>query len=351
MTKPLTALLCACRLLGQTGNPIQDLMEDGHFKRARAAVEARYKEAPNDPETLWRLSRIRQLWSNLDEAQQFAERAIALAPKDARFHFQLAEVAGQKAEKASVLHQVGLGRQFKKEVDLALQLDPKHIGAMKDMILFYLEAPGIIGGDKTKARAMAIEIGKIDPVEGALAEIQVAQRLKQEPHAEELVRKAVATRPESYTGRIALSSVLLGNKDYAGAEREAREAIRIHPRRAGAYGQLAVVLVQQDRWSDLDAALAAAERAVPDNFVPFYRAANNCLSRKVELPRAEQYFRKYLTMEPEPGSPGLAIAHWRLGLVLEQMGRKADAVRELEASVKADSGNAQAKADLKRLRG
>jgi hypothetical protein len=56
-------------------------------------------------------------------------------------------------------------------------------------------------------------------------------------------------------------------------------------------------------------------------------------------------------MDPEPGSPGLAIAHCRLGLVLEQIGRKADAIRELETSVKGDGANAQAKADLKRLRG
>jgi hypothetical protein len=161
---------------------------------------------------------------------------------------------------------------------------------MKDMILFYLEAPGIIGGDKTKASAMALEITKIDPVEGAHAEIRVAQRLKQEPHAEELLRKAMAARPESYLGRVALSGFLLGNKDYAAAEREAREAIRIHPGRIGAYGQLVVALVHQDRWNDLDTALAAAEKAVPDDFVPFFRAANNCLSRRVELPRAEQYF-------------------------------------------------------------
>jgi tetratricopeptide (TPR) repeat protein len=179
----------------------------------------------------------------------------------------------------------------------------------------------------------------------------VAQRLKQEAHAEELLRKAVAARPESYTARATLAGVLIGNKDYVGAEREAREAIRIHPGRAGAHGLLALVLAQQDRWTDLEAALAVAEKAVPDNFMPFYRVANQCLARKVELPRAETYFRKYLSMEPEPGSPGHAIAHWRLGLVLEQMGRKADAVRELEASVKADSGNAQVKADLKRLHG
>jgi tetratricopeptide (TPR) repeat protein len=348
--KALIALLCSC-LFGQSSNPLQDLMDDRHFKRARAVVESRYQEAPNDAETLYRLSWLRQVWGSLDEAQRFAERAVALAPKDARFHFQLAEVAGEKASKASVVQQIGLGRQFKKEADLTLRLDPKHIGAMKDMILFYLEAPGIIGGDKTKAREMALEIGKIDPVEGAIAEIQVAQRLKQEANVEELLRKAVAARPESYTGHVTLAGFLIGNKDCAGGEREAREAIRIRPGRAGGHGLLAVALVQQGRWADLDGALAAAEKAVPDDFMPFYRAAHQCLSHKVELPRAERYLRKYLTMEPEPDSPGLAIAHWQLGLVLEEMGRRVDAVRELESSLKADSGNARVKADLKRLRG
>ena len=70
----------------------------------------------------------------------------------------------------------------------------------------------------------------------------------------------------------------------------------------------------------------------------------------MELPRAERYLRKYLTMEPEPGSASMAVAHWRLGLVLEQMGRKAEAVKEVETAVKMDGGLAQAKADLKRLR-
>ena len=133
------------------------------------------------------------------------------------------------------------------------------------------------------------------------------------------------------------------------AEGHAREAARLHPDRAVPYGLLAAVLVHQDKWADLDAALPLAEKADPDNLLPYYRAANNCLARKVELPRAERYLRKYLTQEPEGQTPNLAAAHWRLGLVLEQQGRKPEAIAELQQAVKLDA-RSPAKADLKRLK-
>ena len=106
------------------------------------------------------------------------------------------------------------------------------------------------------------------------------------------------------------------------------------------------------RWPPADWPITAirseGEKADTDNLIPYYRAANNCLARKVELPRAERYFRKYLSQEPEAEAPNHAAAHWRLGLVLEQEGRKPDAIAELQAAAKMDT-NSPAKVDLKRL--
>jgi tetratricopeptide (TPR) repeat protein len=47
--------------------------------------------------------------------------------------------------------------------------------------------------------------------------------------------------------------------------------------------------------------------------------------------------------------PNLAATHWRLGLVLEQAGRRGEAIGEWQAAVKLD-GNSQAKAELKRVK-
>jgi hypothetical protein len=45
----------------------------------------------------------------------------------------------------------------------------------------------------------------------------------------------------------------------------------------------------------------------------------------------------------------MALAHWRLGLVLEKEGRKSVALKELEIAVSLDSSLDGAKKDLKRL--
>ena len=45
------------------------------------------------------------------------------------------------------------------------------------------------------------------------------------------------------------------------------------------------------------------------------------------------------------------MAHWRLGLVLEKEGKKADAIAEVQTATRLDPKFEQAQKDLKRLRG
>ena len=324
----------------------QDLIDGGHFKRLRALVAARNA---NDAETLVLSAAVKQLWGDLDAAEKLAERAVAADPGNARYHYRLAQIEGEKARNASVIHQFGLARRFKKEAETTIELDPNHVRALQAMIEFHLQAPSVIGGDKAKARAIADQLMKIDPVEGYRAQVTLARYDKQEGRIEELLRKAVETRPGSYDARLALGEWCGTQKTFEEAERHAREAVRLRPDRAAPYGLLAAVLVQQDKWTDVDAALAQAEKADPDNLFPYFRAANNCLARKVELPRAERYLRKYLAQEPEPRSPSLAAAHWRLGLVLEQEGRTPEAIAECQQAVKLDP-DSPARTDWKRLK-
>jgi len=340
----LAAALGVTLLPAQPGG--QDLIDGGHFKRLRALVATRN---PNDPETLILTAAVKHIWGDLDAAEKLAEKAVAADPKNARYHFRMAMIEGEKAQKASVLHQLGLARRFKKEAETTIELEPNHVRALQVMIDFYMQAPGIVGGDKAKAHAIADRLMKIDPAEGYRAQITLARYDKQPGRIEELLRKAVEVRPASYDARISLGEWCANQKKFDEAERHAREAVRLHPDRAAPYGLLAAVLVHQDKWTELDAALAQSEKADPDNLFPYYRAANNCLTRKVELPRAERYVRKYLTQEPEPRQPSLAAAHWRLGLVLEQQGRTPEAIAELQQAVKLDA-NSPAKADLKRLK-
>ena len=313
----------------------RELIEAGHYKRARAIVES---HPANDAETLYLMATLKQIWGDLDAAEKYAERAVAANPKDAQYHYRLADIVGEKAERASVFHQIGLIRTFKKECDLALSVNPNHIEALFDMMQYYLHAPGLAGGDKAKAHATAEQLMKLDPMKGYQAQIEIASAEKQTARVREIVNQALTMRAETYEAHMMLGNYLVGSnyKKYDEAERHAREAIRIHSDRAGAQSLLAATLVRQDKWPELDAGLAQAEKENPDNLFPYFRAGNNLLDRKVDLVRAERYFRRYLTQEPEPQMPSLAAAHWRLSLVLEQEGRKPESAAEYQTAVKLD---------------
>jgi len=95
--------------------PPQELIEAGHYKRARDVVEARYRANPRDAEALWLMARLKHAAGDVNAALDLAEKAVAADPKSAQAHFRLAEAVGDMAQKASMLHQLGLGRRFKRK--------------------------------------------------------------------------------------------------------------------------------------------------------------------------------------------------------------------------------------------
>ena len=213
----------------------------------------------------------------------------------------------------------------------------------------YLPAPGILGGSKERARKDADELVKLDPAWGYLALAEIAAREDQKAQIPELYHKAHDAAPERPETAQRWCSYLATKRDWAPAEKCARDLSKANPERAGAYSLLAFVYAAQQRWSDVDVLLATAEKMAPDNLIPYYQAGWTAVDFN-DLPRAERYLRKYLSQEPEPGMPRLSRAHWRLAQALEKQGRKPEAVAELEAAVRLEPGLEGAEKDLKRLR-
>lgn len=331
------------------------LIDAGHWKQARAVLEPRVKANPSDPEGAALLSRVRRAFGDLDAALALAEAAVKLDGRNADYHWQLAQVVGQQAQRAGVFKQIGLARRFKQEAEQTIALDPKHVEARMGLITFYIAAPGIVGGDRKKADVIAEEVEKIDKASGFIARARVILEAKENADVEALYSQAAdaaQTQAVRYDARVSLINRYLSGATPRAelVEPQARELLKIDPHRPAGYSALAIAQTMAGRWADLDQTLLEAERAVPDNLSPFFQAARTLLTRGVELPRAERYLRKYLGQEPEAGAASLAVAHWRLGLVLEKEGRRLDAIAEVEQATRLNPSLAEAKKDLKRLR-
>jgi tetratricopeptide (TPR) repeat protein len=217
---------------------------------------------------------------------------------------------------------------------------------------FYFDAPGIAGGDKKKAWALAEEIGKIDATRGLLAQATLADKEKNPSKQDALYQHALATAP--HDPRVLREAAAFysadSQKKYDLAEKDALEAIKLDEDRAAPYAVLAVVYANTERWKDLDAIIAQSEKNIPDDFGAHYQAAKILLLSGKDLPRAERYLLEYLTIEPEAGEPGWGGAHWRLGHVLEKEGKKTEAIAEMQEAVRLQPDFKPAKDDLNRLK-
>ncbi len=290
--------------------PAESLIESGHWKRARAIAEAQFHVNPNDALANYLLSMIRNAFGDHSTPQALAEKAVTLDGKTGKFHRQLAEVLGVTAQRANPLEQVFLARRFRKEIDAAMELDPRDTQAIRDLLEFYLIAPGIIGGDPAKAAPLATKIAGICAPLGFLAEARIATFHKDMAGTESALKKAADAAPPSYNARIALARFYLDQAHFnaSSAAGHARQALSLDRTRVDAYAILAETQAHDADWPALDSTLSSAAAAVPDDLNPYFRSACRLLADHREPARAAQYLHTYLSQEPEGNEPTAAEA-------------------------------------------
>jgi tetratricopeptide (TPR) repeat protein len=325
------------------------LAKNGHWKRARDLAEADLRANPNDARANYEIALVRKVFGALDQAQEFGETSVRLDPNNGEYHRNLADIYGDIANKAGVFKAMGMARKCRAELETAASLDPKDVENLEAFMIFSIEAPSIIGGDKKKAAELAAQIVKIDPARGYLAQARIARQEKRDNELRGLYEKAVESNPRNYDAQVLLANHYLSVKEYAAAEQHARAAIDLAPENALAYKLLASSLVRLKRVLDAEAIAIRAEKAIPDDLAPYQWAARSMLAEGVDLEKAESFLRKYLSQPPEPVEPSLAQTHVYIAQVYEKLSRKSDARSELEAALRLQPDFEPAKHELKRL--
>jgi len=330
------------------------LIKSGHYKQARAILEAKLQQNPKDVNALWQMAQVKIAYKDFDGGLQLAEQAVALDDNNANAHCMVAEGVGNKIESAGIFSKMGMGKRIRNEAERAVALDPKNVQCLDTLIEFHLGAPGIVGGDKNKVPDLLQKMIAADPVQGHMKEVELALKDKQREKIEPAYKAILAEAPHEYRTFVLVGGYYMsegGGKRFDQAEKFAREAIKIDPTSMDGYALLVQALIQQNKDSEVDSVLAQAEKDAPHSLNPYYQAGKALLLANRNYPSAEKYFRKYNTQEPEPTTPPLAAGHWRLGLVLEKEGHKPEALKEVQLALQMNPNLKAAEPDLKRLKG
>jgi len=335
------------------------LLADGHYRRAQPVAQAALQKNPQDMDALIALSTIQWAYGQLESATAMAEKAVLAANESAIAHAQLANILGARlaSSKTGTLEKISLARRFHKEADRTLALDPNNLYAHEALARFYWYGPPIVGGDKANARHMVDRLIILDSTRGfALkAELDATNSDKAKGLAAVLEdwKQAVTAAPGNYTAHAGLSTFLvtMDNDKLKWAEDEAKRALAIDPSRIAAYRLLAELYVLTGQWEKLDAVLKRARIAIPDDPSPDFTAAQTIIDHNMQsqFARAEAYLRNYLSQPAEGLEPTTAVAHWRLGQVLEKEGRRTTALTEVQTAVNLDPSLDGARKDMKRL--
>lgn len=104
--------------------------------------------------------------SKYAEAKQALEKAVRLAPDVSSYHHWLGKAYGRLAENSGPFRAMSLSRRALEKLETAVELDGGNIKAMKDLMEYYRQAPGFLGGNRQKAedlarRIKALESGEI----------------------------------------------------------------------------------------------------------------------------------------------------------------------------------------------
>lgn len=252
-----------------------------------------------------------------ERAAELLEKAVALRPNSAEAHYWLGRAYGAIGENAhNPFKQMSIGGKMKNEAERALRLDPNYIDARFMLIDIYVMAPAMMGGSEAKAMEHAAEIKRRDAFLGHRAYVRIYTLQKKLDLARNEYLAAVREEPNSARAHAALGAFLaITDKNYPGAFEEVEKALKLDSTYMPAWFRLGQA-----------AALSATNHA-----------------------RGEEALKKYLKYQPKDNEPELANAHFRLGQIYENQGRKTEAKLSYEAALQLNPGLKEAAEALKRV--
>jgi Flp pilus assembly protein TadD len=225
--------------------------------------------AQRDAATLQLTGQNLYMLGEYKKASEAFEKAAALDPDDAKLIHWLGRAYGRRAETANFLAAPGLASKTRQMFEKAVKLDPTDKDAQGDLLEYYLDAPGFLGGGMHKAEMLAQTILKGDPAEGHYAAGMVADK----------------------------------KKEYATAEQQFRTAAQLAPKQLGPVLVLARYLANHDRVKESDALFEQAARMAPDNPRVMFDRAASYIKQGRDLGTAKKLLQQYVQAPLTPEDP------------------------------------------------
>ena len=203
------------------------------------------------------------------KATEVLEKAIAAQPDNSDWALWLGRAWGRRAETSNPISAMAQASKARQNFEKAIQLNPRNTEALNDLLEYYLEAPGFLGGGIEKAKAIAARIGELNSAEGHWAQAKIDEK----------------------------------RKELGSAEDQLRRAIEMAPHQIGRMIDLARFFARQGRYQESDQSFARAEQISPESPKLMYARADVYIKTHRNLEVARNLLERYLTADITPEDP------------------------------------------------
>ncbi|NLT33357.1 MAG: tetratricopeptide repeat protein [Acidobacteria bacterium] len=300
----LMALTAGTAAAGEGLEKAQAHYGRGEYRQAANLLRDLARSSPKDAEVRFRLSRAHTRLREWKQASRELEEAVKIEPRNARYHLWLGRAYGDQASRAFFTSAFSLARKVVREFETARDLAPRDIDVRFDLLEYYLQAPGVVGGGKDKAEAEVKAIAEIDPSKKAIAEATLYIRNKEWEKAETALLRATVEHPRHASSHRDLAEYRFDRKDYRGALDSGLKALGLDPK-----SRSTALLVASARVSlgvDLDEAdrsLAALAGGPLHDGDPSYEEVHYWIGASAlargDRARAREAFQTALRFNPE----------------------------------------------------
>ena len=281
-----------------------ELYQHGHFRKAADLLSSLSQSSPDDAEIRVWLGKSLLKLQKWDDAVREIEVAVRLQPANATYYLWLGRACGHRASHSQFLTALGWAKKVAKAFEKAQELAPDNLDVRFDLMDFYLNAPGIVGGGRDKSEAEAAAIEKLDPSKGYLARASLLEKDKNWDQARIVLSEAVSRYPEKADCLVDLADFLLRRQQFEAAAATAQKALSLDANSATAKLILAEAQIRLGKCiSDAESALTSLSKSPLDYDDPTFEAVyywlGEALLAEGKTQEAREAFRTSLRYNPD----------------------------------------------------
>jgi len=181
---------------------------------------------------------------------------------------------------------------------------------------YYLQAPGIAGGSKEKAREQAEIIAESD----------------------------------AYLGHLALAKVYERLKNYNQAIAENKQAVRLKPKELPPLWNLGNLYIALKQFTKAEKIYLQIQTQDPKNKIVLYTLGKCYLMSGNELQKGIDYFKRFLNHPSKKFQNFHSYAYWRMGMTYQRLERVDKAIQAYQRAVELNPKNKEAQKALDSLK-